>query len=283
MVTISSQMVLSPTRGYQLSVLTKGSSITLKIQDNNGTIIQHSNTLSDFVKSDRELLCIGGGAVGLKPYNGTVLAVRHNGFLISERPVTISVDACVRIGDDRLRHLTIWSLSLSKNGHIAFKVWIEQPGSVIYIKSKNYILDIQLYPGEVTLNYGSANNHSCFSRTIMMKTWTTVQIDILYNRDAIMYGLKVTVDHFECIVTDSLFVNSLEQLTNGWVSLGKPLVDNNSMFRGYIENVTSGKEATLNLEVVVNQFLEGTFDVGSSTTNTPIGNLHMSVYVSLPN
>lgn len=260
----NTNIVLSPFKNYLISVIKKRPfiTVTVTVAPTNDNLMSKTINMGEFFESRNELLCIGGGSVGMESYKGTVSGVNHEGLIISS-VINIPTITSVYIGTPMKKYMPL-PYTLFTNGHIEFNVWTEHPGSLIYVESIDYYsLDIQLYPGEVALTW-SDQTYSCYSRNIITKQWLSFQMDITINHHNKVNGLEVTVDNFHCVINNSNFTNTLKQLDRNILFLGSPLTDNNNtvMFRGRIENVTTNKGSPLqlNLESMIDKFLETSLD-----------------------
>lgn len=200
------------------------------------------------MEGQAQLVCMGGGAVGLPTYKGVLSAATYQGMsLLAQTPADLVVvpNTVIFIPGDGIVYVPLWNSYLN-SGNLTFKVWMEHVGSLLSCQNGSYTLDIQIAKGYIQVIGYYANNklsHKCKYKVIDKK-WHSFQVRLDSSN-----SLQLFIDDLLCSVTGEKWTSFLQNVVSAPLNLGKVNKHINTMFKGYIGNVTVGQASSmLNLE-----------------------------------
>ena len=245
-------IVLSRNRSYTLSVLSEERLLKMTVQTNN-TLHESTTSLQEYVENQNELICIGGGFIEVKPYNGHITGAIYQSLSISSQdPVIITSNTRTYIPGDGISYISLWNHSLATCNNLKFKIWPEtMSGSVFYIEKGEQNIDILIISGQLVA-LGKNYNGTCIKYECgctLNQTWMSVGIGI--NN----FHLYISID--DRIYCELKWVSLIKNLTYAPINIGKPSLKNGIAFQGYIENLTIASSSPINLEAAnLQSFIE---------------------------
>ena len=202
----------------------------------NGTIALQSKTHKEAIKIRKNSIvhnttkiCLGRGTSELQAYKGTV-DMLQKGFEISLEDLPLNPTRLQHLPADGCKHIVVKQNTLSKCESISFRVWMERPGSLIYMSKDGFMLNIQLDEGSIIINNGNITHKVC-SEVITRKTWLPISFKFL------PFQVIIIVDHFESAIGDRKWAKTIQAIANATVSIGVKPATNSKLFQGYIDGL----------------------------------------------
>ena len=191
-----------------------------------------SRFTDEFNEEPSEKVCLGRGTSELRPYKGKVDDVLKQGLQIYSEDFSLSASPLRYLPGNGSGYLSLFPNVLSVCETISFRVWMERPGSLIYMSKDGFMLNIELDEGSIIIDNGNIV-HKC-NASISKKTWLSFSLALMTASQ-----LLVTVDHFECSIDDTKWAEALQAVESASVYIGKPVSSpsGSKIFRSYIEGL----------------------------------------------
>ena len=256
--TVRTEVKLSAIHHYILSVNRTGQLLYFTIQAGKSGGNREYSVMSpnETLEGQAQLVCMGGGGVGLPTYKGVLCAATYQKMsLLAQTPADLVVipNTVIFIPGDSIVYIPLWNSYLN-SGSLTFKVWMEQAGSLLSCQNGSYTLDIQIAKGHIqVIGYYTDNklSHEC-KYEVTDKKWHSFQVGLDNN------SLQLFVDNLLCSVTGEKWASFFQNVVSAPLNLGKVNKHSNTMFKGYIGNVSVGQASSmLNLEAI--DLLAGTY------------------------
>ncbi|XP_019849655.1 PREDICTED: neurexin-3-like [Amphimedon queenslandica] len=203
----------------------------------NGSITFQSETYKETIKIRKSSIvhnttkiCLGRGTSELQAYKGTV-DMLQKGLQTSLEGLPLNPTRLQYLPGDSCKHLFVQQTTQSKCESISLRVWMERPGTLIYMSKDDHMLNIQLDEGNITIDNGNIT-HRVYSEVITMKTWLPISFKFL------SFQVRVIVDHFESAIGDRKWAKTIQAIRNETISIGKKPAANSTLFQGYIDDLS---------------------------------------------
>ena len=190
----------------------------------------HKETIESIIVHNMTKICLGRGTSELDAYKGTVYMLQK-GVQTSLEDLPLNPTGLQYLPGDGCKHLFVQQDTQSTCKTISFRVWMERPGTLIYMRKDGHTLDIQLDKGSIIIDNGNIT-HEFSSEVITMKTWLPISFKFL------SFQIRVIVDDFESAIGDRKWGKTIEALRNGTVSIGMKPATNSRLFQGYIDDLS---------------------------------------------